>query len=181
MSPGDLPFGYPNTRASIPVWVRVQGLWFGLAMLAVMAACGFALEDRRRAFLCLGAVALTFGTWITAAVLKGLRTAGILGLVAAIFTVVAVLGFLSLGPGRRELPELGDALVRRLEAHRASRGSYPETLKSAGIHPDWTRFGGWWYESTDGGLGYVLGIGDYSRDNFVLYRVSGDSEWSWDT
>jgi hypothetical protein len=180
MSPADQPFGYPTTRATIPRWAFVQGASLLVSMTLLGLALVLALQDRHRALLWLGATALTFGAWVLVAARSGLRRAAPAGVGAATLALAIVLGFLRLGPERDELPAIGDGIVRQLERHREAHGIYPPDLRSIGVELPWTRFGGWGYSPTDGGAGYVLGIGDYAKDGFELYRASEDGDWTID-
>lgn len=85
--------------------------------------------------------------------------------------------------GRRDLIARGDEIRELLERYRSRTGRYPLSLWQLGASLRWTdrAYGGWDYETRDGGRVYYLRIGGYVRYGFVLYRNSTAKEWSWDT
>jgi hypothetical protein len=104
----------------------------------------------------------------------GLAVASTLGLAAAV-----VLCWHAAAPTFADLKRDGNQMVAAVERFRETNGRYPETLAEAGVVPPPTRYGAWGFE-WDGGE-YVLSIGDYGRDGFVLYYSSRNRDWYADT
>ncbi|HEX6882212.1 MAG TPA: hypothetical protein VF530_02465 [Planctomycetota bacterium] len=155
------------------------GLWFGTGLLGLLCLF-FAVDGSRH-----GASALALylaGTALGLCLARARHPWRPVLMLACQLVLLAGLGaWLSRGPGQWDLPIEGDRLLQALEQHRAQHGRYPPTLSAAGCEPQWNAFGGWQYESVDGGASYHIWVGDYLEDGFVLYRYHHYPRWAWDT
>lgn len=112
--------------------------------------------------------------------------------VLALLMVLAVVGFFSVGIAvRRMFPHAdrariealkssGRPIVEAIEAWHRVRGKFPDALGSIGEPASSASGAGWNYRKHDDGKGYVLCIGDYGVDHFVLLWDSDYPEWTTD-
>ena len=87
-------------------------------------------------------------------------------------------------PGRPAFSQLeaaGDPIVEQIERHRAAHGTYPSDLDEAGIALPDAPYGGWKYQSYEGGEDFQLSIGDYIQHDFTLFWTGNSASWYRDT
>jgi hypothetical protein len=91
------------------------------------------------------------------------------------------------GNDRTVLQAQGDRLVEAIEGYRKAHGNYPTILADAGITPadTATTFGPWSYKHAEADPTFVLSVGDYGRNDFVLSwypsdQWNRDPHWYWD-
>jgi hypothetical protein len=74
----------------------------------------------------------------------------------------------------------GNPIVRDLFAYKREHGRYPASLQEAGISTPTTKLGDFKYElRKEGNSHFVLYVGDYSRNGFVLFWHSGIAPQEW--
>lgn len=81
-------------------------------------------------------------------------------------------------PSTDALKVQGDQMIALIERYRELHGEYPPSLVDAGITPPIHGYEPWQYQR--GGDYFILAVGDYARDDFVLYYISGKHGWYLD-
>ena len=74
----------------------------------------------------------------------------------------------------------GKPLVDAIEAYRRAHGDYPDDLDAIGKASETAGRENWTYRKKDREDGYVLKVGDYRKDHFVLDWDSRYGDWATD-
>jgi hypothetical protein len=93
---------------------------------------------------------------------------------------VAVWAWLLTAPSLETLRKQGQGLVDAIEKASAEEGAYPKALEEVGLGLPASRYG-WTYDVPAASTRFVLRVGDYARDGFVLSYRSDRGRWSEDT
>ena len=75
----------------------------------------------------------------------------------------------------------GEVLVKQIEEYKRINREYPKTLAQGGISNSESRYGGWRYTLENDSNTYLLSIGKYENDLFVLYWNSETGDWYLDS
>ena len=78
----------------------------------------------------------------------------------------------------------GTELRHLLAVFEKFHGSYPVTLDQLGVGAEITRMPcgtTWTYTPASNGASYLLRLGDYGRNGFLLEWNDRNSTWQWDT
>jgi hypothetical protein len=75
----------------------------------------------------------------------------------------------------------GNPVVQGIVDYKATHGRYPASFQEAGITPAKTKFGAFQYEHHVAANDeyFVVRVGDYSKNGFVLFWNSGMSPPGW--
>jgi len=100
---------------------------------------------------------------------------------AALLAVIPLL-YLGTAPSYDDLLDEGGGMVAKLHEYKRKAGVYPDSLDDANLRASWNRYGGWRYETREGGGVFRLRVGEYGLDGFTIsYASDRDSGWYIDS
>ena len=97
---------------------------------------------------------------------------------AAVLLAAIPLLYLGTAPSYDALLEEGRGVVAKLNEYKRREGVYPDSLDGANLLVPWNRYGGWRYETREGGGVFHLRVGEYGLDGFTI-SYSSDRESGW--
>jgi hypothetical protein len=162
-------------------WSVLSPLLPVVAVVVLVVAGVYSIDDRRRVFFILGGPIITAGVWLSARHCRGRVFGASAAVITAVLSLLCIGAIRGLGTSRDKLETVGDGIIRALEDYRRAHGRFPDGLDDAGIRPEWNRFGGWSYDVHEGGSRWDISVGDYMDDGFVMHRSSDQADWEWDS